>query len=313
MKMKFYISPSNQPANTYVTGSTTEKEQMEKVASQVIKLLGDYDCETELATLSLTISKKQRPKEAHDKKADFYTAIHSNASGGKPPSKASGAVAFYHPDSAKAKALAKALVEELDAIAPIKSNRAENVINGMLAFDGAGYGEIRSPMEYGIPSVLVETNFHDNPVTAEWLIKNTQAVAKAIAQAHIRVFDLKKRTDNPTEKEAFLASAIVGADSLNLRGGPGVSYEILTVIHKGDNVTVTERFSNGWYHIRTDSTEGYVNGAYLTGITPQKDGVILFRVQAGAYREKENALRQVEALQKQGFDAIIVPVETEKK
>lgn len=308
IKMKFYISPSNQPNNDYVTGNTTEKEQMERVAAQVVTLLGEYDCEAILASLNLTISKTQRPKEARDKKADFYVAVHSNASGSKPPSKASGAVAFYHPSSAKAKALAAALVEELDAIAPVKSNRAENVIDGMKAFDGAGYGEIRSPMEYGIPTVLVETNFHDNPVTAEWLIKNTRAVAQAIVRAHVRVFGLKKAAAQP-EKEAFPASARVSADSLNLRSGPGAEYEILTVVHKNDSVTLMERFSNGWYRVRTGSFDGYVNGIYLTDIAAQKDGAILFRVQAGAYKEKENALKQVEALKAQGFDAIIVPVD----
>lgn len=319
--MKFYISPSNQPNNRYVTGDTTEKEQMEKVAAQVVSLLKGYDCEPILASLHLTISKSQRPKEAYDSGADFYTAIHSNSSGSQPPSNAAGAVAFYHPDSAAAKTLAQALVKELDAIAPVKSNRAENVINGMSAFNGAGYGEIRSPMEYGVPSVLVETNFHDNPVTAAWLIQNTQAVAQAIVNAHVRTFQLKKKQDgngspepSPDLKgEAFPASAQVSAHSLHVRSGPGVSHSVISIVYNGANVTITEKFSNGWYHIQTDDVNGYVNGVYLANITPRKDGVTIFRVQAGAYKEKQNALHQVEALKAQGFDAIIVPVEVDEK
>ena len=33
----------------------------------------------------------------------------------------------------------------------------------MNAFNGSGYGEIRTPSKYGLIAVLVETDFHDNP------------------------------------------------------------------------------------------------------------------------------------------------------
>lgn len=214
---------------------------MEKVAKQVATLLEGYDCTPMLATLNLTIKKAERPKEAKEKGADVYLAIHSNAAGEKGPTKAAGAVAFYHPDSSAAKKLAAALVEELNNAAPVKSNRAESVINGMLAFDGAGYGEIRSPMEYGIPSVLVEVNFHDNLTAAQWLIDGTAEIAQAIVRALVRVFALKAQKPPTTGEENTI-----------------------------------------------------------------------YRVQAGAYQVKENAIQQVERLKKLGIDAFIVPGKADK-
>lgn len=316
--MKFYISPSNQPNNSYITGSTNEKVQMEKVAKQVADLLENYNCTPVLATLNLTIKKAERPKEAKNKGADFYLAIHSNSAGGKGASNASGAVAFYHPDSAKAKELAGALVKELDAIAPVKSNRAESVVNGMLAFDGAGYGEIRSPMEYGIPSVLVETNFHDNVTTAQWIIDNTKEIAQAIVRAMVQVFSLKaQNTPEPEQpditEEPFSASAQVMAKSINVRKGPSIENESLDIIYDGLQVTISKKYSNGWYKIAYGNKSGYVNGKYLGNITQtQTDDSVIYRVQAGAYKVKDNAVQQVELLKEKGIDAVIVPGKAEK-
>jgi len=192
-KMKIYLSPSNKPANKYVVGNTTEKIQMEAVAARVKAILDrDYNCETVMATLSMGIGSNERPQEAKNKGCDFYLAIHSNAAGSA-TSTASGAVAFYHPDSAKSKTLATAAVNELNAVCPIKSNRASQVASGMTQFNGSGYGEIRSPMQKGIPAVLVEVNFHDNPSTAQWIIDNKDTIAAALVRAIASSLGISKK------------------------------------------------------------------------------------------------------------------------
>ena len=148
MYNKIYLSPSNQPSNTYCTGNTNEKTQMEALAGKIKAILdSEYDCKTVMATLSMGIDANGRPKEAKDKGCEIYLAIHSNAGGG---GRASGAVGLYHPSSATSKSLANAIVNELNAVCPIKSNRSESLQNGMLAFNGVGYGEIRSPNQYGL-------------------------------------------------------------------------------------------------------------------------------------------------------------------
>lgn len=201
MPLKIYLSPSNQPANKYAVGNTNEKLQMEAVAAKVHELLGAYDCEVVMATLSLSIAKSERPTEAKNKGCQYYVAIHSNAvSSG--PATATGAVAFYHPNGAKSRELAAQMVEQLDVACPIQSNRSAQIINGMTALSGGSLGEIRSPMELGISPVLVEVNFHDNPKTAQWIIENHTPIARAIASSIVTVLGIPKVFDNTPDPYA---------------------------------------------------------------------------------------------------------------
>lgn len=194
--VKIYLSPSNQPANTYCVGGTNEKVQMEAVTAKVKAILdSEYDCETVMATLNMGIGLNERPLEAKNNGCSIYLAIHSNAGGA---GKASGAVGFYHPGSVTSKALATAIVRELNAICPVKSNRSAAVVNG------SGYGEIRNPDKQGLIPVLVETDFHDNPNTAQWIINNKDAIARAYVNALVSSLGIaKKTTFIPSAGEKF--------------------------------------------------------------------------------------------------------------
>lgn len=195
---RIYLSPSNQPSNKYCVGNTNEKVEMEEIARKVKEILDDeYDCETVMATLYLGIDIDERAKEAKDKSCQIYFAIHSNAGGG---SNASGAVAFYHPDSLNGKILAANAVKELNAVCPIKTNRSISVESGMKAFNGIGYGEIRNPSKLGLLSVLVETDFHDNPRTAQWIIDNKNAIARAYVNAIVNTFDINRKSITEVKK-----------------------------------------------------------------------------------------------------------------
>lgn len=191
-KVKIYLSPSRQPGNLYATGNTNEEKEMVKLSKRIKNILDEeYFCETHLATLSLDIGAEGRPKEAKEKNCDIYLAIHSNA-GGK--GKASGAVALYHPKRPDSKLLAEYLVMELNSICPIKSNRSEDLVDGMAAFQGKGYGEIRVPAKLGMTPVLMETNFHDHPAISEWMTINTETMARAYVKALVRFLGLPVST-----------------------------------------------------------------------------------------------------------------------
>lgn len=194
--IKIYLSPSNQPANRYCVGNTNEKAQMEAVARRIKEILdAEYDCQTVMATLSMGIGYNERPKEAQDKGCNVYLAIHSNAGGA---GQASGAVAFYHPSQSQGKTLAAAIVKGLNAICPVKSNRATSVASGMNAFNGQGYGEIRSPYQRGLTAVLAETDFHDNPATARWIIDHKDAIAAAYVKALVSAFGIAAKAKPET-------------------------------------------------------------------------------------------------------------------
>lgn len=188
-----YLSPSNQPFNRYVVGDTNEKKEMEELAKQIQRILQkEYDCTVIMATFSLGIDTTSRPKEAKDQGANIYVAIHSNAGGG---GQATGAMAFYHPKSTLSKELAQQMVEELNIICPIPSNRTTSYQSGMDVFGGVGYAEIRLPYKYGLCPVLVETNFHDHPQIAKWMIDHKHRIANGYIQALVKVLGLVSKMD----------------------------------------------------------------------------------------------------------------------
>lgn len=204
--VKIYLSPSNQPNNSYCVGDTNEKIQMEAVAAKVKAILdSEYDCETVMATLNKGIGLNERALEAKNKGCSVYLAIHSNAGGA---GKASGAVAFHHPGNATSKALATAVVKELGAICPVKSNRSAAVV------DGSGYGEIRNPEKQGLIPVLAETDFHDNPNTAQWMINNKDAIARAYVNALVSSLGIVKKVTSIPSAGGKLYRVQVGAYSV---------------------------------------------------------------------------------------------------
>ncbi|MGB4590454.1 MAG: N-acetylmuramoyl-L-alanine amidase [Clostridiaceae bacterium] len=190
-RLRIYLSPSKQPGNFYASGNTNEQKEMEEVAKTVKKILDEeYDCESILATLTLGLGSEGRAKEAKEKACDVYMAIHSNAGGN---GKASGAVAFYHKAWKESHILAEHLVRELNGCCPHPTNRKMDIIDGMEAFEGKGYGEIRVPAMLGMIPVLAETNFHDNPVVAAWMIHSKATIARAYVEALVKAFNINRK------------------------------------------------------------------------------------------------------------------------
>jgi hypothetical protein len=59
--------------------------------------------------------------------------------------------------------------------------------------------------------------------------------------------------------------AVVTVEALNLRAGPGVSYDKIGLLHQGEGVTITARTEAGdWLAVTLlDGTEGWVSAAYV--------------------------------------------------
>lgn len=241
--MRLYLSPSNQPRNSYAVGGTNEKEQMEAMVKLVKKKMEAYEVSTRLATLSMHIGKTGRATEAKNTGCDFYEAYHSNAGGA---GTGRGAVVFYNPAYPQSKKLAENIVAELNAITPHGENRASQVVNGMTQYDGQGMGEIRNPGLMGIPAVLIEVDFHDNPVTARYLIDNHEKISDALVIANVKTFGLKLKAvaaPKPVAPVVDLAQGIVkviydGKDGLNARREPSFGDNVDHVVFEGEVFTV---------------------------------------------------------------------------
>ncbi len=185
---RIYISPANHH-KPYVIGSYTEKQQMDKLAEYLVEELAAYEDAIPVHTTVYSPDQSYvgRPQEARDKRCDLYVALHSNAGGGK------GACVFYHPALPLSKKTALEVVDELNRICPIKSNRA--VQPAIYPWDSLYWnlGELREPAAYGIPPVLIEHEFHDTVEGASWIVSSLNEIAAADAFAIASSLGLKKK------------------------------------------------------------------------------------------------------------------------
>lgn len=61
-------------------------------------------------------------------------------------------------------------------------------------------------------------------------------------------------------------AATVAGPALNLRSGPGTTYDIITQLNEGDIVVILERTNSDWYNINYHGVTGYVNVPYLRDV-----------------------------------------------
>lgn len=161
----WYLSPSSQYGNVGVGNYGTEAEQMNLLMDQIAEHLDRCGVDFHRADKTMTIEEKCA--ESDRLGAVWYFALHSNAGGN---GQAWGPVAFH---GGLGEGLANRLVEELLATGQ-KNNRANNVQNGM------GLYEIRTPKA---KACLLEVDFHDSQVGADFIMSRREEAAKAIAKA----------------------------------------------------------------------------------------------------------------------------------
>ena len=61
-------------------------------------------------------------------------------------------------------------------------------------------------------------------------------------------------------------AATISASALNVRSGPGTSYDRVTVLGNGTRVVILEKTNDDWYKINYQGTVGYVSTDYLTDV-----------------------------------------------
>lgn len=176
--IKIYISPANHYKRYCIEGYN-EKQQMDLLAPKLVEALKKYEGARPIPATVFALSRdyQGRPEEAIKMGCDAYVALHSNAGKGK------GACLFYHPKFELSKKLALSIVAELNAICPIKSNRAVQPAIYAWSDKEWNFGELREPANYGIPPVIIEHEFHDTEKGARWIVDNLDEIAEADARA----------------------------------------------------------------------------------------------------------------------------------
>lgn len=162
-KMKVYLSPSAQPANTYSAGDTNEQVQCNRIASYA---------KTALERCGFTVKKapegqsyQKNVAESNAWGADLHVPIHTNAGGGYGP------IVFVYGRTKKRLAYATPVYDALCEIVPKANTYGVR--------ENAGLYEVS---QSAATCVYVECEFHDNAALARWIINNAESIGEAICK-----------------------------------------------------------------------------------------------------------------------------------
>ncbi len=171
---KVYLSPSSQFANKYVNGGD-EELYMRQVAIAMIPFLEERNIDYVLAKEKRALPENQwgnilymRAQEAYDTGCDVYLAIHSNATTADKAGTVCGTRIYYYTPNAES--LRWAQITQKNFVYPDKTN--------ILLATNDKLIDMRTPK---MPSILVETAYHDNVSDANWIKSNIYEIAKSLA------------------------------------------------------------------------------------------------------------------------------------
>lgn len=181
-KKLIYISPENR-SNEYTGVNTTEHEQMVIIANKMKTILEQNGFEVFIADKKTSIRENEgemsRAEQAKQMGADAYIALHSNSMPGN-NGKYQGCICFYNGNNEGAKDLSQKIYDNLEALTPTKDGGSRNDM-----IENKPFVEVRLPE---MANVLIEVEYHDYKPYAQWIVNNTDSIAKAIADGIIKHF-----------------------------------------------------------------------------------------------------------------------------
>ena len=163
MAHKIFISPSDQTANTYAGGGTTEAIQCGKIGIATKAALEQCGFEVMLLQYA-TMAEKCAASDAFG--AELHMPIHSNGFN----KKVTGTRIFYGHDGSEGHRAATAILARLGPVTPGSPD--------MVQAYPALY-EIRVPKA---PTAYIEADFHDVEAVADWIVDNTMEIAVEICK-----------------------------------------------------------------------------------------------------------------------------------
>ena len=236
MAKKIYLSPSNQYANSYAYGNTTEMEQCNKIA---------IAAETALKRCGFSV--KRAPKgqnmytsisESNNFGADVHVCIHTNAGGGK------GTNVFVYNRSAE------------------NLKYAQPVYNELVKLTGVGRGisknELAEINSTHAKCVYCECEFHDSSNLAKWIINNTTKLGEAICKGLCTAFGVTYKANasvahNKITTESKLKSkAYAYGDCKNI-----------CIMPKNSSITHIYDDGYGWSKIKYKNKTGFVQNTRI--------------------------------------------------
>lgn len=162
-KMKIYLSPSAQPANSYSAGNTNEQVQCNRIASYAKTALERCGFEVKKAPEGQSYQKNVTESNAWG--ADLHVPIHTNAGGGR------GCIVFVYSKTAKRLKYAQPVY---DAVAEVTVAEEQYGVR-----ENSGLYEVANTKA---TCIYVEGEFHDNATDAQWIIDHVEDLGEAICK-----------------------------------------------------------------------------------------------------------------------------------
>lgn len=156
---KIYVSPSTQGSNAYAGGGN-ERDNMRAVRDHLLPMLRAAGHEVQTCNVTNDIATPVR--QANKWGAEWYVAIHTNATGRGGGSR--GVSAHIYARGGKADQLARAIINEAAKLSPVGTRGVQ--VNK--------FYEVRAT---NMPAVLTENDFHDDARGAAWIRANHRTIA----------------------------------------------------------------------------------------------------------------------------------------
>ena len=205
-------------------------------------------------------SLSERAEMANDYGADAFVSIHQNSAEAK---SANGIETYYNRNKEEDKPLSNDIQTQV-----ISQTGANN--------RGVKNAEFTVLVKSKMISALVECGFITNELEVKKLSDSSyqDKLATGIANG---IEEYLKSNVIIEESQITATGKVVNADSLNVRKGPSISFDIIGKLSGGDKVKVIGE-SNGWYKIEYNGTYGYVSESYieLDYTEPDQDNKINF-------------------------------------
>ncbi len=222
MAHKVFLSPSDQVKNTYAAGNTNEAAQCGRIAQAAKAALERCGFEVGLVQYE-PMSSKCAKSDAFG--AELHVPIHSNGFDGT----VSGTRIFYYSDGGAGQKAARTILARLGAITPGKPDMVQAYPT---------LYEVRVPKA---PTAYIETDFHDVPEVASWIIGHTTEIGEMICagicdyfgvaytaprgkeEAEMRYYTLADLKADKNNAKHYLPTVekLIAKDILRGKGGEG--------------------------------------------------------------------------------------------
>lgn len=167
-----YLSPSLQEFNPY-NGGGNEEYYMNLVADDMEPYLRASGINYNRNSPEMSL--RQAIDQSNAGNNDVHLALHSNASPAATAGQNKGADIYYYPTSVNGERLANIIAENYRKIYPYSVD----------VIPTTSLAEVRSTR---VPSVLIETAYHDNPEDANWIRNNINNIARNLSQSLAQYF-----------------------------------------------------------------------------------------------------------------------------